>query len=74
MRMEWVLVKGEPQGSPFFVRSAWGAEEAFAISFSACGSMGFSPHTPSVLRITCTIAPSIKSACRCSPVRRTVFE
>ena len=26
MRMKGVLVRGEPQGSPFFVRSAWGSE------------------------------------------------
>ena len=26
VRMRGVLVKGEPQGSPFFVRSAWGLE------------------------------------------------
>ena len=26
MRVRGVLVRGEPQGSPFFVRSAWGSE------------------------------------------------
>ena len=48
MRMKGVLVKGGPQGSPFFVRSAWGAEEVKVTRGSLSDWLAFVGKKPMV--------------------------